>query len=141
VNLLGGGAFGPRQVVAQAQFLVLFVDQAIGAALAGAQGGSVSLGQTQVQAWQTLLRFARDSLNQLPVPAIFPPPRWAQLVGQAVTQIDQALALLESIKFVTTLIFPPQPGQASVPVTLLQQVQARLRAASQALSAAQTELG
>ena len=131
---------GPTQLLTRARFLLQFVDQSIQMVLSQVTGGTVRLSETTIRSWTALLTAARDALNQIVAPAIFPPPSWLTLIQAATRSIDNALQLLNSIPIAAVLIFPPVPGSATVSVQLLQQVEANVRFAEQAIEAAEREL-
>lgn len=128
-------------MLTRARFLLQFVDQSIQMVLSQARGGTVTLSETTIRSWIALLTAARDDLNQIVAPAIFPPPQWVTLVQAATRLIENAIQLLNSIPIASTLIFPPTPGQATVSVQLLQQVQGNVRLAAQSLEAAERQMG
>ncbi|HWI66345.1 MAG TPA: hypothetical protein VNT75_31330 [Symbiobacteriaceae bacterium] len=130
----------PQALIARARFLILFVQESIQSALARAQGGTVTIPETTLLAWQTVLMQAVSDLNSLPVPAIFPPPNWAQLVGMATSFVNTAIEMLAAIPVAQLRIFPPRPGQATVSTATLRRVQENLLRAAEALEAAEREL-
>lgn len=142
MNLTNGTQAGaPLPTLARSRFLLLFVDQSIQSVINQARGNTAVVPETALVAWQALLSTVIEQLSTLPVPAIAPPPRWAQLVGMAITLTMSANQTLAAIPVASLRIFPPRPGQATVAVQTLQQVQRNLRLAAQALEAAERELG
>lgn len=108
--------------------LVSSVRQQVAAFLPQAfQTGSAVVGGDLIQQWEAELLGAVQLIQQVPAPLIFPPPQFVTFANAAVTQIEAALALLQSIPVASPLIFPPQPGQALIPAqtlfTLLNQLQ------------------
>lgn len=131
----------PQAILTRARFLLIFVEQSIQAVINQARGNNVAVSETMLVAWQALLMMVISLLNSIAVPLIFPPPRWAQMVSRAITLVTAANQTLAGIPVASTRIFPPQPGQATVSVQTLQQVQNQLRMAIRALEAAEAELG
>lgn len=144
MNINGNGtlpAGSPSQSLTRARFLLTFVDQSIQSVLTMAQAGMVTVPETTLLAWQTVLATAARLLRTLPVPAIFPPPRWAQLASEAAMLTEQAQQILAAIPVASTRIFPPQPGTATVQTQVLRQVQVLVRRAAQLVLNAENELG
>jgi hypothetical protein len=82
--------------------------------------GSVTVSETRIRQWQSGLQTAVSLLERIPAPLIFPPPEFVTLINAAVTQINQALAILAAIPIAAPAIFPPVPGQATLSVATLQ---------------------
>jgi len=142
MNLTSGTqSGGPLPTLARARFLLLFVEQSIQPVINMAQGSTTVVPEAALVAWQTLLSTVINQLSTLPVPLINPPPRWAQLVNMAITLAMSANQTLAGIPVASLAIFPPRPGQATVSVQTLRQVQRNLRLAAQAVEAAERELG
>lgn len=92
--------------------------------------GSVTVGEARIRSWQTALQTALQLVQQVPVILIFPPPPIAQFLSSAAAQIEQALSTLQAIPIASPLIFPPQPGQATLSLQTLQSLLGNLQQAS-----------
>lgn len=81
--------------------------------------GAVTVSEDRIRQWQTSLQTAVSLIERLPAPLIFPPPAFVMFAAGAANQINQALSILNSIP-IAVMIFPPQPGQATVSLETLQ---------------------
>lgn len=142
MNGMGAGIPEPINVaLARIRLLLQFVDQSIQAQLSLAQGATVFVPETQLLLWRTILTQVLEQLRSFPVPAIQPPPRWAILIGQAITPLTTALQLLTTISTTTQPTgLTVAPGTPAVPTLTLQQVQGYVRLALLAVQAAEQEL-
>lgn len=146
LNAIAGSVAAPTgRTLTVSRFLLLFVDQEIRAAINTSQAGRVNLTETQVLGWRAILSNVVTRLNlflaSTAVPLSAQPPAQVTLIQLAINQINAALATLESINFVAPLIFPPQPGQATVPVSLLVQVENNVSTAARAVEQAERLVG
>lgn len=133
LNTFGGGTLPTQQLNPQ----ILMATQLVNAVRRDVESlvpesmreGAVTVSETRIRQWQSALQNAVSLLNSVPAPLIFPPPAFVTLINQAVRQINQVLATLDTIAIASPAISPPQPGQASISLETLQFILADLRQA------------
>lgn len=120
----------PNPQLTLALLVVSTVRQEVQALLPQAQAtGRVTVGEAQIRRWQNALQAAADLIQRIPVPLIFPPPPFAVFANAASAQIQAALQTIRAIPVVTPGTFPPQAGQATIPLPVLQSLLSSLQQA------------
>lgn len=123
--------------ILSAYVLVVRVRSELEALLPQAQAaGSVRVSEPQLRGWIESLERANAALGRVPVVLIFPPPPVATFLNNASTLIETAIAILDEVPVAALLIFPPQPGQATLSLVTLQRVLSTLQLAERNLLAA-----
>jgi hypothetical protein len=133
MNQPPGRPVRPNPQLLAATQLVREVAREIESLLARAQAGTVRVRERRLRSWQARLQAAVTQLQQIPVIQIYPPPPIARQIDRAVRRIERAIATLAAIPVASPRIYPPQAGQAAVPVQTLQRVLNDLHEALQSL--------